>query len=163
MHIEILRERVEPEGVFGTMYVDGERFCVTCEQPWRDNKPNISCIPAGDYKLVAWDSPKYGPVVAFVNHDLNVWLDDSIAPDPGPARGKCLIHNANDPDQLQGCVAVGYEIVHFAHPHHENQNGPQGWGINHSKRTLERLRARWKDRSNLTASIKWTDAMRPAQ
>ena len=90
-------------------------------------------------------------------------LNHADAPDPGPARGRCLIHNANDPDQLQGCVAVGFEIVHFAHPHHENQNGPQGWGVNHSKRTLERLRARWKDRSNLTASIRWSDAMRPAK
>jgi hypothetical protein len=163
MHIEILRDRIEPEGVFGKMFVDGELFCATCEQPWRDNKPYISCIPAGEYNLVPWDSPKYGPVVAFINHDLNVWLDDKEAPDPGPARDKCLIHNANDPDQLQGCVAVGVSVVHFDHPHHEDSNAPQGWGVNHSRRTLERLRARWKDRKNLTATIKWSDAMRPAQ
>ena len=27
----------------------GNPICKTLENPWLDNKPNVSCIPAGDY------------------------------------------------------------------------------------------------------------------
>lgn len=155
MKIEILRDRIEVEGVFGVISFNGERVGVTCEQPWRHNQPFISCIPAGDYDLIPWDSAKYGQVVAFVNPELRVFANDADAPRDGKShRYSCLIHAANYPDQLQGCVAVGSHVMRFDH---------HGWGIANSRRTLERLRARWRDRKNLTATISWTDAMRPAQ
>lgn len=153
MHLEILRDRVEAEGVFSRWSVDGEPFCFGVSRPWLSNKAFVSCIPAGDYDLVPWDSPKYGPVVAFVNPELRIYLDAHDVKDP-QARDKCLIHSANHPHELQGCEAPGVAVVRF--PVH-------GYGVNHSKRTLERLRSRWRDRKNLTATIRWTDAMRPAQ
>lgn len=164
MHIEILRDRVEPEGVFGTLSIDGERICVTCEQPWRNNQKGISCIPAGDYALVPHDSTKHPNVVAFVNPALRVFHHEADAPkDGGSFRAECLIHNANDPDQLHGCVAPGASVKFFKHQANDGNGGPQGWGVDYSLRTMERLRARWKDRKNMTATIKWTEAMRPAQ
>ena len=153
MHLIILRDRIEAEGVFGTMSVNDEAFCKTVERPWLDNRPFISCIPAGDYDLVPWDSPKFGQVVAFVNPGLHIFLDAHDVKDER-ARDKCLIHAANYPHELNGCCAVGAEVINF--PHH-------GFGVTNSRRALERLRARWKDRKNMTASIIWTDAMRPAQ
>lgn len=153
MRIEIVRDRVEAEGVFGTMHVDGEYFCRTVERPWLSNKAFISCITAGAYDLVPWDSPKFGPVVAFVNPALHIYLDAHDVSDP-QARDKCLIHAANYPHELNGCVAIGAEVVNF--PHH-------GFGVANSRRALERLRSRWKDRSGMTAVISWSDAMRPAQ
>lgn len=152
MHLEILRDRVEPEGVFSRWSVDGEPFSVGVARPWVQNKKFLSCIPEGDYDLVPWDSPKYGAVVAFVNPGLHIHLDATGIRDE-LARDKCLIHAANFSHELQGCEAPGVEVVRF--PHH-------GWGVNHSRRTLERLRARWKGRTNMTATIKWTEAMRPA-
>jgi hypothetical protein len=132
--IEIVRDRVEAEGTFGSLSIGGEPFCKTVEQPWRDNRPFISCIPAGDYTLIPWDSAKYGPVVCFVNPDLRVYANDADAPRDGKShRYSCLIHAANYPSELQGCVAVGVAVVRFDH---------HGYGVTHSRRTLERLRAR---------------------
>jgi hypothetical protein len=151
VHLVIERKRVESEGIFSQWSVDGEPFCVGVSRPWVDNKPFLSCIPAGDYSLVPWDSPKYGAVVAFVNPDLHIYLDAHDVKDER-ARDKCLIHAANFPHELQGCEAPGVAVVRFA---------VHGWGVTHSRRTLERLRSRWKDRRNLTARITWTDALRP--
>lgn len=153
MHIEILRDRVEPEGTFSRWTVDAEPFSVGAARLWMQNKRGLSCLPAGDYELVPWDSPHHGSVVAFVNPALHIYLDAHDVADP-MARDKCLIHAANFPHELEGCEAPGAEVVHFA---------VQGWGVTNSRRAMERLRARWKDRKNMTASIKWSDAMRPAQ
>ena len=39
-----------PFGVFGTLRVDGKTW-YTLEDDWRDNERNVSCIPAGSYRL----------------------------------------------------------------------------------------------------------------
>lgn len=160
MRLDILRNRREPEGTFGILSVDGEPFGVTCEQKWLDNQPFVSCIPAGDYDAIPWDSAKYGPVIALVNHALRVFANDADAPRDGKShRYSCLIHAANWPRQLQGCVAPG-RAVQFFHAKDED-GGPLGWGVTESRRTLERLRSRWKDRKNITVSIRWSEEVRP--
>lgn len=40
------------KGLLGTLSMAGAEWefkCLTLELPWRDNRPNISCIPAGTY------------------------------------------------------------------------------------------------------------------
>jgi len=37
------------QGTPGLVLRDGELVCRTMELPWRDNRPNISCIPPGRY------------------------------------------------------------------------------------------------------------------
>lgn len=39
-----------PEGTFSRAEI-GEKTFYFCEPPWRDNKPNVSCIPEGTYRL----------------------------------------------------------------------------------------------------------------
>ena len=46
------------QGTFGTFTFPGF-FAYSLELPWRDNKPNVSCIPKGTYKCVWEYSPKY--------------------------------------------------------------------------------------------------------
>lgn len=36
--------------------------CFTGEPPWRDNRSNVSCIPAGEYVVKIRYSKKYGKV-----------------------------------------------------------------------------------------------------
>lgn len=92
-------------GVFGELIVNDIKL-FTVEQPWRNNKPYKSCIPAGEYQLVPHDSKKYGETWAMVNHDLSV----SHYKEANIKRFACLFHKANYAKQLQGCIAPGKSL-----------------------------------------------------
>jgi hypothetical protein len=72
----------------------------TLELPWRGNERYNSCIPEGVYRAVKHDSPKFG---------ATLWLRDV------PERSEILIHPANMPSQLEGCIAPGGELRTYAH------------------------------------------------
>jgi len=97
-----------PMGVLGELYIGGEFKCYTIEQPWRDNRRFVSCIPAGEYDITPYKSPKYGDVVALVNPDLGVVAYEEQGAETD--RFACLIHAANWSHQLQGCIAPGVNI-----------------------------------------------------
>ncbi len=151
MLIEIVRDATlsGPAGTFGHMFLDGQPFCVTCEQPWQDNLQGHSCIPLGEYQLIPYNSPAHGATVVFHNPALDIYGTPSMIPDGVHGRSLCEIHNANWPFQLQGCVAVGAEIVMIP---------PNGRGVTSSVSTLQQLFAKWGDRSGLTAVIRSSDA-----
>lgn len=114
-------------GTFGALYHNGKPFCKTIEREWKNNKPNISCVPAGLYRLEWHDSPKYGRRLHLVAKSLGVTIN-------GPSqRTHCLFHTANHPDQLEGCVAPGREFAVI------NINGVSALGVTHSKSTLHNL------------------------
>lgn len=96
-------------GCLSELSIDGEFVCYMIGQPWRDNKPEVSCVPVGEYDLKQHDSPTYGRVVVMVNHDLGVYRHKSEA-GPGDRWG-CLWHPANWAHQLKGCEAPGREIT----------------------------------------------------
>lgn len=80
-----------PRATLGFMRVDGVLFH-TLERPWLDNKPNVSCIPAGSYAVkrnVTGKFQYYG-------------IQDV------PGRTHIEIHPANSVDQLAGCIALGF-------------------------------------------------------
>lgn len=56
---EVILQRLEAgdEGTFGRIEFKGKTL-VTGELPWRDNRPNISCIPPGIYRMVWEQSPR---------------------------------------------------------------------------------------------------------
>ena len=88
------------EGIFGTLTVDGTDFkCVTVERPWMDNEPNISCIPEGTYPLKLEYSVRFQRKLFELK---NV-----------PNRSEVKIHNANFASQLNGCIALGSDIMRF--------------------------------------------------
>ena len=53
------------EGTFG-IFTAGDFSCWILEPPWRGNKPNLSCIPWGQYRCVWHQSPRYGGVYIVV-------------------------------------------------------------------------------------------------
>jgi hypothetical protein len=67
----------------------------TLELPWRDNKRNISRIPAGEYDVVPHKSMRHGDCYA-IKH---VHGRDGI-----------LIHVLNFPYQTEGCVGIGMDF-----------------------------------------------------
>lgn len=146
MNVEIVRSAAlsNATGSFGTMSIDGQLFCATCEQPWNDNLADQSCIPTGTYQLLPYDSPAHGPTVVFHNPDLGIYGTPTLIPSGKVGRSFCEIHNANWPFQLKGCVAVGAHVMDLA---------PNGRGVNSSVPTLAALTLRWGDRQNLTATV----------
>ena len=127
-----------PTGVWGRAMEDGKRIAWTLEQPWRDNKPFRSCIPAGQYVLTPFDGAKYKNTFAFYNPDLNVHIVNQEF-----GRYACVIHSANVVDELQGCVAFGKDLSVI--------NGQ--WAITNSKETthmiLEKIRQNVQHRINI--------------
>lgn len=86
-----LTRTYRPGGTNGTLELNGKLVCYTIELPWRDNKPQVSCIPEGTYMLVKRYSDKF-------KHHLLV--------QDVPDRSLILIHPANNAElELKGCIA----------------------------------------------------------
>ena len=67
--------------------------CKTLERPWKDNKPNISCIPKGTYRAKWTFSPKF---LKYTYEILGV-----------PKRSGIRFHAANFWFDLNGCITQG--------------------------------------------------------
>lgn len=77
----------------------GDFSCKTLERPWKDNKPNISCIPKGEYICKYTFSPKF---MKFTYQIMNV-----------PNRSGIRIHSANFFFDLLGCISLGDSYKDF--------------------------------------------------
>lgn len=97
------RFRSDKEGTFGTLELDGHVF-FTVEKPWKNNEPFVSCVPEGEYSLIP-----HGPygndeaVLCLVNNDIGV----THYKEPNSKRYACLIHTANYPKDVSGCIGLG--------------------------------------------------------
>ncbi len=63
------------------------------ELPWKDNQPNVSCVPEGKYQVAKRNSPKFG--------------HDTFEISNVPGRSNILIHPGNFTREIQGCVLLG--------------------------------------------------------
>lgn len=83
----------------------GDLTLHTIEPAWRDNKPDVSCVPAGTYQLLPYLSPRHGRTWRLHAPALNVWGLDS-AP-PTPMRTEVEIHTGNVASESEACLLVG--------------------------------------------------------
>lgn len=90
--MRLVRIAQSSDGTFGVLTKDNMPLCVTLEDPWNDNKKQISCIPAGAYTCIRHNGGKY----------QKVWEIVKV-----PNRSSILIHNGNTTDDTIGCVLVG--------------------------------------------------------
>lgn len=130
-----------PWGTYGKLRValrDDYAFsCFTAECPWLFNQKMISCIPEGVYKIEKWKSPTKGP--CFIISGKGVVKQSK---DGEIARELCLIHGANWPDELRGCIAPGSDFGLI------NSNGrlwPRNLGVTSSKFTLNKMLEEFPD------------------
>lgn len=99
----IYRLASDDQGTRGVFSCEG-MWWYSLELPWRDNKPNISCIPTGEYMVQR----------RYSNHfkRYTYWLRGTFP------RTYILIHSANfagDESKgwqthLQGCITLGKKI-----------------------------------------------------
>lgn len=104
----------------GNLMLGKEELGKTIELPWKGNQKDISCIPAGEYQMIPFKHEKYGRIWYLENRDLGVALKDSL-------RTEILIHPANFPHELLGCIAPG-TTWHT-----------QKWGVAHSRIALSQI------------------------
>jgi len=91
--IELIRLETDiHQGTRGALRVGKELFGVTLEPPWKMNERNVSCIPAGQYKIHSWESARFGKCYSL----LDV-----------PGRTNILFHAGNTVRDTTGCILLG--------------------------------------------------------
>lgn len=73
-NVKIIRTRTNDQGTEGILLTEKGFKCRTIELPWRDNSPNISCIPAGVYEVKLRISRKYGRVYHLQGTDPRTYI-----------------------------------------------------------------------------------------
>lgn len=118
-------------GTFGRLLLNDVRHAFSIEQPWRNNEPFRSCVPAGIYDLVPFLSKTKYPheTYALVNEELGVYLNDQC---DGVSRYACLLHSANLAAELQGCIGFGSGRSRFG-----VKAIPADWAVTSSKNTTK--------------------------
>ena len=105
-----LRTQADGDSTVGVMTA-GPLELRSIELGWHDNRPDVSCVPAGEYTLIPYDSPKHGPTWCLHNHLLGVTADGA-----DDTRARCEIHSANWASQLEGCIALGLDHQPMVNP-----------------------------------------------
>ncbi len=82
MHIDIVRDPLlsTDTGTYGRLLIDNALFCVTCEQPWNNNKQGASSMPMGEYQLLPYNSPAHGHTFVFHNPKLDIYGTPALIP-----------------------------------------------------------------------------------
>ncbi|WP_320174929.1 DUF5675 family protein [Maridesulfovibrio sp.] len=91
--VELRRVEQSEDVTIGVLTVDGEGVCWCLEEPWRENEPDVSCIPAGTYPLALEHSPSKGRML---------WTIKDVQ-----GRSYVRIHIGNSVDDTAGCVLPG--------------------------------------------------------
>ena len=128
-----------PWGVYGHLTVPNWHFeCHTVEKPWLDNKPFKSCVPAGNYTCIRRDSFfKKGAKYVLIAHDLDVY--EHFHEVNGKGRYACLIHVANKPSDVAGCIGLGTAQAFIGGE----------WAVGKSTATVEQFNALMPDTFDL--------------
>ena len=96
INLLILRDTFTEESTLGKLYINGEFFCDTLENPWKNNVRNISCIPDGVYD-VRLRLPRES-----ASRDYLHLLVKEV-----PNRDYILFHRGNTSADTSGCILVG--------------------------------------------------------
>ena len=93
MEMTLQRDPFSPKGTTGALHMAGTPFCWTLERPDAQFNPEWSCIPAGRYRVVIYDSPHFGrPMPLLVDV---------------PGRAGIEMHWGDFVENSEGCILVG--------------------------------------------------------
>lgn len=93
MELKLVRTWLTEASTIGVLYVNGATECFTLELPWKDNLPDVSCIPAGTYDVLLQFSPRFNRIMPHLQ--------------AVPNREDILLHWGNFPADTEGCILVG--------------------------------------------------------
>ena len=103
VNLLIIRDTFTKESTIGKLFINGESFCDTLENPYINNERNISCIHEGQYK-VRLRLPRESATRDY----LHLLVQDV------PNRSYILFHIGNTAADTSGCILVGNGREHDA-------------------------------------------------
>lgn len=100
--VTLQRVAEHKNNTIGVLRIDGMHHptIFTCEDLWQDNRPNISCIPDGEYRC-----DPHGWETHSQHRFKKVWQVVGVK-----GRSAILIHTGNDNTDTSGCILVGFGI-----------------------------------------------------
>ena len=105
INLLLIRNKFSENSVIGELFLNGERMCDTLENPWINNKKNVSCIPRGEYK-VRLRLPRESATRDYI-HLLVEDVEN---------RSYILFHRGNTAKDTSGCIILGLgsqqDVVH---------------------------------------------------
>ena len=96
INLLLIRDTFTENSTIGELFINGERMCDTLENPWINNKKNVSCIPRGEYKVrlrLARESA--------TRDYLHLLVEDV------ENRSYILFHKGNSAKDTSCCIIVG--------------------------------------------------------
>ena len=102
--LKLERFAYSPDGTFGRFFMPSGKVFFTVERPWLDNEESLSCIPEGIYALHRRPSQ-------IVTNSTHGEYTDAYEVMGVPGRSDILIHPANWPSELRGCIGPGTTYV----------------------------------------------------
>ncbi len=96
MTLDLIRVGMSEAGTFGVLRIGQVPFALTLEPPWRDNEPNISCIPPTEYVCRRVHSQQFGETFEVQGVER---------------RSHILFHKGNTLANTKGCILVGEEFA----------------------------------------------------
>ena len=94
-HLDLKRISYAQEATYGALIHEQIPFTLTLEDPWLDNRVNVSCIPPGYYECQRVNSPHHGDTFQV----LNVI-----------GRTHILFHRGNTSEDTEGCILLGEQF-----------------------------------------------------
>lgn len=96
VNLLIIRDTFTDKSTIGKLFINGESFCDTLENPYINNERNISCIPEGRYKVRLRRARE-----SATRDYLHLLVQDV------PNRDWILFHRGNTAKDTSGCILVG--------------------------------------------------------
>ena len=96
INLLLIRDTFTDNSTIGKLFINGELFCDTLENPYINNERNISCIPAGQYKVRLRTERE-----SATRYYLHLLVKDV------PNRSYILFHRGNTAKDTRGCILVG--------------------------------------------------------
>ena len=96
VNLLLIRDTFTENSTIGRLFINGESFCDTLENPYINNERNISCIPEGQYK-VRLRLPRESATRDYLQLLVQVV----------PNRSYIIFHVGNKPSHTKGCILVG--------------------------------------------------------
>lgn len=104
MRVQIIRHSQDENQTLGTCTIFNDEgvpmfSALSLERGWRNNKPDVSCVPVGCYKMKLEYSPRF---------KKDLWELKDV-----PGRSECKFHSANFWHELNGCISLGLQAIYI--------------------------------------------------
>lgn len=99
----------DDSGMLGVYLISGQWFCCVLEPPDRGNRPNVSCVPEGQYTCVRYMSTRFGRELFKLT---NV-----------PFRSSIAIHSGRQVKHTEGCHLLGSHWDKLLYDRHLTNSG----------------------------------------